>query len=405
MSSLQTGLIIGGVVLVIGVLLYNWVQERRLRRRITATVAKAGGSDVHPGAAHGGARVEPTLAATRVHGKAGAGTPLPENPPAAAPHDAEGDLAMPESEEPASAPAADAPGAPTVPTFAPPPARGPGLAAADALAQPDADIECMITLQPVHPVAAGTLAAGLHARVGKPLRWFARATPGGTWQQLKADTQGEWTELAACMLLADRAGAATRAQVERFIRVVTEQAAALPAAFVAPDAAAEVVRAETLDRLCADLDVQIGLTVLKSGPAMIPGTRLRGVAEAAGFRLTDKGRFDWVHEDSGAVLYSLQNYKTEPFTADSLRLTSTPGAVFVLDVPRVADPARAFDQMKLAAKRMTQTLDGALVDDNRRPLDDAALAAIRQQVQATADALKAIRIDPGSPRALALFGG
>jgi FtsZ-interacting cell division protein ZipA len=157
--------------------------------------------------------------------------------------------------------------------------------------------------------------------------------------------------------------------------------------------------------MCADLDVQIGLTVLKTGPQTIAGTRLRGVAEAAGFRLADSGRFEWVAEDSGAVLYALQNYRTEPFTVDSLRLTSTPGAVFLLDVPRVADPVRVFDQMKLAAKRMTQTLDAVLVDDNRRPLDDAALTAIRQQVQATAAALKAIRIDPGSPRALALFGG
>ena len=79
--------------------------------------------------------------------------------------------------------------------------------------------------------------------------------------------------------------------------------------------------------------------------------------------------------------------------------------MFLLDVPRVADPARVFDQMKLAAKRMAQTLDAVLVDDNRRPLDDAALASIRQQVQATAAALAEVNIAPGSPRALALFGG
>ena len=60
--------------------------------------------------------------------------------------------------------------------------------------------------------------------------------------------------------------------------------------------------------------------------------------------------------------------------------------------------------MKLAAKRMAQTLDATLVDDNRRALDDPALAAIRQQVQATAAALREVNIEPGSPRALALFG-
>ena len=54
---------------------------------------------------------------------------------------------------------------------------------------------------------------------------------------------------------------------------------------------------------------------------------------------------------------------------------------------------------------MAQTLDATLVDDNRRPLDDAALAAIRQQVRSTAAALREVHIEPGSPRALALFGG
>jgi len=37
MTSLQIGLIIGGVVLVVGVLIYNWMQERRVRRNVAAT--------------------------------------------------------------------------------------------------------------------------------------------------------------------------------------------------------------------------------------------------------------------------------------------------------------------------------------------------------------------------------
>ena len=56
-------------------------------------------------------------------------------------------------------------------------------------------------------------------------------------------------------------------------------------------AAREVERAETLDRICADHEAQIGLTLLKAAPATIPGTRLRGVAEAAGFRLAGEGQF------------------------------------------------------------------------------------------------------------------
>ena len=77
--------------------------------------------------------------------------------------------------------------------------------------------------------------------------------------------------------------------------------------------------------------------------------------------------------------------------------------VFLLDVARTADPVRTFDQMKMAAKRMAKTLGGELVDDNHRPLDDAAFALIREQVDGAAEALRAVHIEPGSARALALF--
>ena len=40
MSTLQLGLIIGGIVLVVGVLVYNWWQERRVRRRIESAFRK-----------------------------------------------------------------------------------------------------------------------------------------------------------------------------------------------------------------------------------------------------------------------------------------------------------------------------------------------------------------------------
>jgi len=73
-------------------------------------------------------------------------------------------------------------------------------------------------------------------------------------------------------------------------------------------------------------------------------------------------------------------------------------------VPRVSDPVRSFDRMKLAAKRMAHTLGADLVDDNQRALDDVALAKIRTQVEAAAGALRNGYIEPGSARALALFG-
>jgi FtsZ-interacting cell division protein ZipA len=409
MTSLQLGLIVAGIALVVGVLIYNWLQERRVRRRIREAFRDAvpegdrseGG--LRASTVRGAARVEPTIArgespTADPDYRPGDDEPIDEGAPYEPPLDIQNRVGSEVAAE--SAAITDEVDARELPTAEPRP-----FPSDRSVREPDPDIECIVTLQPVRPVSAGAIASGMHARLGKPLRWFGRRDPVSPWQFIKSDTAGEFTEIVACLLLADRGGATPLPVIEAFARLAGNVASAVPAAFVPPDAAREAARAEALDRICADLDVQIGLTVLKSGPATISGTRLRGVAEAAGFRLAESGRFDWMQEETGAVLYSLSNYRPEPFTAEALRVASTPGAVFLLDVPRVADPVRAFDQMKLAAKRMAHTLDATLVDDNRRPLDDAALARTRDEVQAAVAALRGVNIEPGGARAMALFGG
>jgi FtsZ-interacting cell division protein ZipA len=418
MSALQLGLIVAGVLLVIGVVIYNSWQERRARRAIAGATARP--APVDAGARRG--RTEPTLGHGDTEADADARaartphrdttvrgpTELPATP-FAVPMDNVSTL--PSEAAGADAPAAgddgddDGPAGDAEAMVAPDDEaiaaatfpRAPG-------AQPDPDIECIVALSLPEPVTAAMLSSGLHARIGKTVRWFGRTAASGAWHIVTDASPERYTELAACLLLADRNGAASVAQVQSFLRVAGELGAGLGARVAAPDVKAEVQRAEALDRLCADLDVQIGLSVVKPEPGSVAGTRLRGVAEAAGFHLAPGGRFEFVQEDTGRVLYTLQNVRSEPFTPESLRMTSSPGVVFLLDVPRVAEPVKVFDQMKLAAKRMAHTLGAELVDDNRRPLDDPALAKIRAQVQAAAEALAEVHIEPGSPRAHALFG-
>ncbi len=377
MNPLFLALLIAGVVLVIGVVLINWLQERRVRRRIDAAFRKPANatSDVD--------RVEPMLHGERAATAATTVVDMSE---------ADVDAAMDEDVEPMDTQA---------PTDV---ARAAPSRIERTTIAPDPDIECVVVLRPAQPVPTTALAGALSIPISRPVRWLGRRGPGLPWQVLDAAALGPWHEIAACMLIANRAGAATLADTETFLRAVGEVAAALPAACELPEVPTEVARAEALDRFCADLDMQIGLTILKNESGQIAGTRLRGVAEAAGFRLTSAGQFEYVQDETGATLYALQNYKQEPFTVEGLRALTTPGVVLLLDVPRVPDPVRAFDQMRMVAKRMTQTLEGVLVDDNRRPLNDASLAAIRAQVQATATALSEANIDPGGPRALRLFG-
>jgi len=417
MTSLQLGLIAAGVLIVVAVIVYNVWQERRVRRRLEQTRTPPPQRAAAPPTRRD-ERVEPTLGTERASASAsearegtrafrpgvaseGAFEPPVEviAPPASETFDAARTVreALPAADyaadERGAAATLQAPEAGTATQ-----ARAPRVST-----QPDHEIECLVLLQPAAPVAAGALASGLHARIGKPLRWFGRPDARSDWERLSSETPGRFAEVVACMLLADRNGAASRAQLDAFARVVGDVATALSASFAPPDVDRELARAESLDRLCAELDVQIGLTVQMPESASIAGTRLRGVAEASGFHLAGGGRFEFVSEETGGVLYTLQNLRPDPFSAEMLRLTATNGVVFLLDVARLPEPARVFDQMKLAARRMATTLGAELVDDNRRPLDDAALASIREQVEAAVEALRAVHIEPGSPRALALF--
>ncbi len=369
MNRLFLGLLVAGVVLVVGVLVYNWLQERRARRRLGGALTRRGGREY----------AEPSLRAGE-----GGDTAQPPNTTVGQPlFDAEDDLPQDGElpDEPLPQPLAAA--------------RGPRDGSA-----PDPDIECVVLLNPGASVASPAL--GPLPEAHHPVRWLGRRGAGLPWQPVDT-AAGPWPEIAACLLLADRSGPAHRRDIEGFLQAVSAAATTLSAPCTLPDAAGEAARAEELDQFCADLDVQIGLTILKGESGQIAGTRLRGVAEAAGFRLDARGQFEYVDE-VGNVLCSLQNYKQEPLTVESLRLLTTPGIVLLIDVPRVADPVRVFDQIRLLAKRLAVTLEGVLVDDNRRPLDDAALAAIRNQVQATAAALRAAHIEPGGTRALRLFG-
>ncbi|MGH8799168.1 MAG: cell division protein ZipA C-terminal FtsZ-binding domain-containing protein [Casimicrobiaceae bacterium] len=372
MNSLFLGLLAAGAALVVAVLLYNWLQERRARRRIESAFRQP--ADVLLDRE----RVEPQLRTDENTMAASAAVESAAEPDDLPPRA----FASPDDPLPDVVPATRAE------------RSGPA---------PDADIECVVRFEPQEPVRGDALAGLLDAAFAKPSRWLGRRGRDLPWQPVESLKGGPWEELAACMLLANRAGAASREDVATFLHEVARAGAAMAAAFALPDPAAEAGRGEELDRFCADLDVQIGLTILKSDH-QIAGTRLRGVAEAAGFRLNANGSFDFVGDDNGATQYGLQNYRQEAFTAESLRQLSTPGVVLLLDVPRVADPVRVFDQMRLAAKRMAHTLEGVLVDDNRRPLNDAALASIRAEVQATAVALREANIEPGGPRALRLFG-
>ena len=389
-STLQIGLLAIGALLVIVVYVYNVMQERKIRRRMDEAFKGAGDPLLQPGVKSRATADEPRMRIEpRMSGGGGSGSgedialvspavmPEPEPPRSPEPEPAEREAAPVEH---GSAPLANEP-------------AGSEL--------PDPDIECVARLQGVSPIAGSALNEALGHPYAKPCRWVGRQV-SGIWSTVR-DAHA-YTEVAACMVLADRKGPMTDHGYNDFRETIEELGQALPAAFIIGERKEELLRAVELDAFCADVDIQIGLNLLRRDGGRWTGTRLRGVAEASGFKLNGAGGFDYFSDDNGLLVFRLQNKEEQPLLADSLKAVSTGGVTIVLDVPRVVEPVKAYDSMRALVRRLAVTLDAELVDDNGRPLTDSGLATIRSQLQNVQATMRAKGIEPGGPRALRLFG-
>ncbi len=129
---------------------------------------------------------------------------------------------------------------------------------------------------------------------------------------------------------------------------------------------------------------------------------MRGLAEAAGFRLGGQGAF--IYPDAhGNARFTLENQEQPVFSTESLRALSTHGVTLLLDVPRLADGVAAFDQMVGIGRSLAASLGGTLVDDNRAEVTAQGLEQIRNQLRSIYAAMEAAGIARRQPLALRLF--
>jgi hypothetical protein len=160
--------------------------------------------------------------------------------------------------------------------------------------------------------------------------------------------------------LSDRGGPLRADELEQFQQWVSETAARLGAMIDWSGMQSPLTRAAELDAFCAEVDVQIGVNLV--GVVPLPETKVRGLAEAAGFKREDDGVFRRRDEQGGEVLALRQ---------------SAPVAISLLyDVPRVSREAAAFGMMMHCARTMAKSLDARIVDDNGRLLDDSMQGTI-----------------------------
>jgi len=268
----------------------------------------------------------------------------------------------------------------------------------------DPRLEYIVAMELVEPVAAPQILRSQRetlVRLNKPVHWVGFNEKTREWERLAVDSDLHLRRLRVGLQLVNRMGPVSEGDIAIFTHAMQALADELMAVADMPSSRV-VDQAAEIDRFCAAVDLEIGVNLVSRASAF-SGTKIRALAEAAGMVLGVDGMFTR-YDDAGRAQFSLQNYESTQFTAESVRTMTTHGLTFILDVPRVDHGERVFTQMTELAKRFAETLHGALVDDNRQPLSDSQLDHIRREFigkpQAT---MLGFGLPAGSAQALRLF--
>lgn len=419
MSDLQLALIALGVVIIAGVLVFNWWQERRFMQeslqRFEGPADDALMQDF---------RIDPDLIETEsfvVEEVFDRPIDVRDQPEAVAPwlqQEADAPVAMPPAPEAEPEPVAtviETSAQPVHAAAAEPAATEPVVA--EPVAEPDpqdvtdtqaAGMDETIDLIALLQAEAGVSAAAVQQawqampKLDKPVHCHGLSSTG-EWLPIAAAQPDTHFALIACALqLADRSGPVSRATLDSFEVEMENLATSLDASLQWQGAADPLGYAAELDRFCVDVDVMVGFHIMHGANGPIAGTKLRGLAEAQGMTLQDEGAFHYA-DDAGTTLFTMVSQDQRPFRPETLRTVFYRGVSFQMDVPRVSRCTDAFNQMVLLARQLEISLEGALVDDNQRSLGNTEIGKIRQQLDLIQARMVERGILPGTPTALRLF--
>jgi FtsZ-interacting cell division protein ZipA len=355
MSEFQTGLVVIGVLVIIGVFAYNKWLEHRARGEADQSFRSNHADVLIDGGTSGAAAADASLSEQRI--------------------------------EPGMAARA--------------PSRGAREGEGPMVPVPHSRIDYVIEMVGQEMVSAASLHEAWVAMEHRfPRRTRLAGSSDGQWVLLRAD--GYYENYQAALQLVSRKGVVGEAELLEFRSGVESIAAKLHLTAAAPEMREALEGARALDNICADADIQVAFHVVAAPGATFPGTKLRAAAEASGFVLRHDGRFT-VEDEDGRELYALSDRSGMLFSPGTMKDATPEALTLSMDVPRAPETQRTFDSMVRFGKQLATLLGGSLVDDNNQPLDERSVSTINLQLAAVRRSLEEQGIAPGSALALRLF--
>ncbi len=223
------------------------------------------------------------------------------------------------------------------------------------------------------------------------------------WQVVDESSSGASFKQVACSLqLADRSGPIAKQWLNKFQFSIEDAGLELNAHVEWQGSGDAMQRAIELDQFCLEVDQMISVHIAQ-GDAPIHGTKFKGLAEANGMQLKADGKFHYLANGKEEPLFVLIDTNNQPFTVENLRSNVLKSVTFQIEIPKVNNCEQVFNQMISIAQKMATSLNGRLVDDNQKSVGDLQIEKIRQQLKVIHATMVARGIMPGSPGSMRLF--
>lgn len=340
MSDLQIGLVTLGAVLILLVVVFNWWQDRRVRRKMQDKFPEAPADPLM--AQLDAERREPTVRIAET-------------------------LAEKKTE------------------------------AAVAAEEIDPSSEAVIDVQFPQPVEGEQLIELLRAYLRvetKPVRLFASTINGE--HHAYPNAGDSYVSMQLAVILANRQGPLTEIEWSRLWMAAQNLAQQLDGSVDGPDQAEVMERAQQLDQLCANLDAQVGISLQLREP--IATNTVRQVVVSAGFMEYGK-QLAWL-ASSGLPRFTLL-FNGKP--ALNLQSANVDRLDLLLDLPNSPKDEQAFSRMASVGRDLALRLDADLIDDQGQALTDHYDQDIDQQLYQLYEQLEQAGFKAGETRTQRVF--
>jgi hypothetical protein len=343
-SPLQWGLLLLGILVVLGVFVYNRWATARLAPR--AVPRDADSAQANPASDGLEGRLEPTLGA-----------------------EAQADAAHAASVVPLSD---------TLDVLVPLSADAPVLAEAVLAALPG-----------THRIGGKRLLLeALHPQTGL----WAFPQPGQRYAMLRAGIQ-----------LASRSGPLNDIEFSEFVVKVQALADALHLSADFPDMLSEVARARALDRWASEHDAQLSLTVQAVRVAWSPAYLSQYAAQEGFVPGPLPGRMVLPGAFSGAAPLLTLRFEAQAAWAEDPDQAALRAFALTLDVPHVPSEEQPFARMREIAQRLALAMEGVVTDAQGQRLDEPAMDEIAASLETLYERLQRSGMPAGAPLARRLF--